>query len=357
MRNRTSPTRESIADHLVTARRCLERLGVVWRPGLATEAFVRKLISKGLLEPLEGGRMHPLSYHAFLKIIHWKSRKVFSWHAWRIGLWLRGTYFPISAVRESLGLLLDRVRRIALKDIAPTGRWTERFHEKYQRRTAHIRDQLIAPEFAGLMEPFVAAFLGKNVQETAPDIIASVAEIYKELPPDGPVSKEEASLLFEMIHRRMKEGTSLNLEEQQYLGDAVCRLAGRLVGAEHAQSFAASIMSDMANAMFAQKKGEVRFDFTLDDLIAGVATASNHDLLRARNVVKNIVCGRMTRAVGDLPSEARALPIVSFLGHTQPAMLRAATRSSPLFGAIIAANTLRGLRVLDEPLPPQRQSP
>ena len=351
MRNRVPPKRESIEDHLVTARKCLERLGVVWRPRLATEAFVRKLISKGLLEPLDGRRMSPSSYHALLKIIHWKSRKTFSWHAWRVGLWLRGSYFPISDVRQSLSFLLDRVRRVVLKDIAPTGRWTERFHEKYEKyrqRIQRIRDQMIAPEFAGLMEPFIAVFLGKNVAETEPDIRASVTEIYKGLPPDIPVSSEETSLLFEMLQRRMKEGATLTLAEQQHLADTLIRLASRLVGPEHALSYVSSVMTDVGKTMFTQAGDTVHFDFTLDDLIAGVASAANHDLGRARNVVKNIVCGRVSRAVRELPAEARALPIVSFLSHAQPAMLRAATRQSPLFGAVIVASTLRGLRVLED---------
>ncbi len=343
-------------DHLITARRCLQLQGVEWRPRLATEAFVRKLISKGLLEPAHGEgaerRMSPSGYHALLKIIQWKSRGISSWHAWRVGLWLRGTYFPLPEVRASLAFLLTRLKRIVLKDIAPTGRWTERFHEKYekyQRRLKRIEDGLIAPEFAGFMEPLMALFLGKKVEETEPNLKTSLAQIYDGLPSDMPLSSQEALLISDSLLARMKQGGQLTLPEQQNLFDTICRLVGPLVGPQNAPGFVASVMGDLGTMLFTQTGDGLKFNYTLDDLIAGVTSANDHELRRVRTIAENIVCGRVTRASRDLPPEARALPMVQFMAHAQPGMLRAAARQSPLFGSIIVANVVRGLRVLGDP--------
>jgi hypothetical protein len=182
------PKRESIEDHLAVIERRATRLGIKWVPRLATRAFILDLIKRKIINgPQPAGpkqnsfgtsqRFSPRDYRDLLEVIQLKSRGVLHRRSWIIHLFLRGHEYDIEVVRRSLIGEVEQMNDTVSADFAPTGRWTESFGVKYDRRVRKREED----EFINILEPAAALMLRPSaIGEigTDPSVIAAeVAEM------------------------------------------------------------------------------------------------------------------------------------------------------------------------------------
>lgn len=186
------PRRESIAEHLAIARRRWPKKCVGWNEGAITPAFVEDLIREDIINgPYavtksagrgKGRRFAPRDYRDLLEVIKLKLTGLKHRRTWLFHLWLRGHCYPIEEVRRALVDEVHIAIDLLKSDIAPTGRWTEPFGVKYDRR---VRKSEGADEgLSDLMELLAAKMLRPAaVQEITPSAeriafeVASMSEV------------------------------------------------------------------------------------------------------------------------------------------------------------------------------------
>lgn len=227
------PRRESIADHLAVARRRWHPQLPPWPEDAISTFFVEDLIKEHIINgPYSvqkaegrgrGRRFHPRDYRDLLEVIRVKLSGIKHRSGWILHLWLRGHEYPIEDVRRYLLDELQASMEIVKKDFAPTGRFTEPFSEKYNRRVREaegrfdamsdivemiaprmIRPQAIeqinpnidrmADEFAGFfgveagtLKPIISEFV--EAAKGRPTFSASSAELMMGLLQSGPVAQ------------------------------------------------------------------------------------------------------------------------------------------------------------------------
>jgi hypothetical protein len=177
------PRRESIEDHLTIARARVQMPGKGWTKKLASPRFVLDLIEHDIINgpaevdkasgPGRGRRFLPRDYHELLEVIRFKALGA-SWRdAWIVRLWLRGHDYPFDTVKTSLIQELRSILGKVHADFAPTGRWTEPFPVKYDRRVRHPAQGEPHAELIDAMEPLAMLM-------TRPDLVHQL-----ELNPDA----------------------------------------------------------------------------------------------------------------------------------------------------------------------------
>jgi hypothetical protein len=140
---RAPSRRESIEDHIATARACLRRAHV---EADATRAWVRDLAHEGMIDgprssPKAAGcgrreRFAPSDYGDLMETMRLRAEGAIHRSTWLVWLWLRGRDFPLAIVREALPTDLRRNLSKMRRQFAPTGRDTEPFTVKFPRNVA-----------------------------------------------------------------------------------------------------------------------------------------------------------------------------------------------------------------------------
>ncbi len=191
-----SPRRESVADHLAVARSRWRPNYPAWPEAAISPAFVEDLIREGIIngpKPVQkregrgkGRRFEPRDYRELLEVIRVKLSGVKHRSGWIVHLWLRGHEYPIEVVRRAL---IDEVHAtidIAMRDFAPTRRFTEPFGVKFDRRVRRAGDENdVTWDF---LEPLVAKMIRPNaITEITPNVgrmvddLASISGIEADL--------------------------------------------------------------------------------------------------------------------------------------------------------------------------------
>jgi len=157
-----SPRRESIEDHLATARARYPELA----GDDSSRPWVRDLIRDGLIDaphPVkkrsgrgQGMRFWSRDYRALIEILLLRSRGHGHRRTWLIWLWLRGREYPIAKVREAIVADASSHLKMLRAQLNPTGRSTEPFVTKYRRNIAPQRADSPFPDLGSLEEPLAA---------------------------------------------------------------------------------------------------------------------------------------------------------------------------------------------------------
>jgi len=340
------PLRESIEDHLRVARKRWWIPSVPWPPNAISVAFVGDLIKKGIIGgPKAAGpkkcgrgvarRFRPADYRDLLHVITLKLMGVKHKSGWILDLWLRGRNIPIEDARQALINELQPVIDTAKRDIAPTGRWTEPFGKKYDRRVRSTEEADDGSVDA--MEVFAALMIRpKALSEITPD----VPNLSETLAAIAKTSSETLQPFLEELVDSTKQGRAVDLDlAQQFSAELERSEIGPLFAAlmPVVQSEGESIMRSLSGA--------------LDDgsgnstLVAALRGASEESLLRAREVYQITRSGH----IEDCLRQARAqcpLHLVPLLTLLEPIMKsqRLTMRWSPKFSAHIFALYLRSLQ-------------
>jgi hypothetical protein len=136
-----------------------------------TESFVRSLIKTKLLPRMvahtkakgrgRGARMTSSGYRDLLRIVRLRALDV-PRREWALFLWLRGSDFPESGVRNSAVTAFRRLAKTLQSKVAPTGRYGLPTQIKAQR--AMQRD----PDADPVLSPFLAAAFSMMADPSAP---------------------------------------------------------------------------------------------------------------------------------------------------------------------------------------------
>jgi hypothetical protein len=180
------PRRESIFDHLEVARSRWAAAYPAWPEDSITVAFVEDLLREKIIngpEPVQkrevrgkGQRFKPRDYRELLEVIRLKLGSMKHRSGWLFHLWLRGHEYPIEDVRRALVDEVQVTIRTIMKDLAPTGRFTEPFGVKFDRRVRRVagEDDVISD----FMEPLVAKMVRPNgITEITPNIGRMATEL------------------------------------------------------------------------------------------------------------------------------------------------------------------------------------
>ncbi len=179
--------RESIEEHIATAKAYLRRDGVVAN---ATRAWVRDLVREGIIDGPQSGpkaagrgrreRFSPRDYGDLIETMRLRSGGAIHRSTWLVWHWLRGRDYPIPIVREALATDLRRNLSEIRRQFAPTGRDTEPFITKFRRNIAPQRAQSPFPDLGPLSEPLAALMFRPSEAKNVPLDLDSLVEFAAE---------------------------------------------------------------------------------------------------------------------------------------------------------------------------------
>lgn len=156
----TRRRRESIDDHLTSARRALAPYCTV--PIDGSRELVRDLVRNKLIAHTyevhkragrgRGRRFKPADYRDLMEILRLRADGHVHRRRWLIWLWLRGRSFPLDRVRDALTAEIAAHTKTILAQLHPTGRLTEDLLTKYRRNIGGKKSQTRFPDIGNLDE-------------------------------------------------------------------------------------------------------------------------------------------------------------------------------------------------------------
>jgi hypothetical protein len=161
-----------------------------WTPKLASARFVRDLIDRDIINgppeadkafgPGRGRRFAPRDYHELLELIRFKALGANRRDAWIVRLWLRGHDYPFVRVKSALLREIESKLQTVQADFAPTGRWTEPFSVKYDRRVRNRPEEARFPELIDPMEVVAAHMMRPDTVPEVEPRVDSIASAFAE---------------------------------------------------------------------------------------------------------------------------------------------------------------------------------
>ena len=290
---RRSPRRESIDDHLATARLRFPELAV--GTGEGTRAWVRDLIHRRLIGapyPVkksvgrgQGVRFTPRDYRALLEILLLRAAGSNHRRTWLVGLWLRGREYPVERVREAVAEDVSAHLKTLRAELNPTGRSTEPFVTKYRRNIAPSRADSPFPDLGGLEEQFAALMM-------RPDEAAKI-------PTDMSALNSALSQAFNVDHEVMRDALQeLSTSSPEDAQSAVLKFAAVLPDGP-----IRTIFEQLAHADAVELPSPPKLAGMIDDgrgnstLLLSLSAASDEQLLSARREIQSLRTGRFERAL------------------------------------------------------------
>jgi hypothetical protein len=162
-----------------------------WTDKLASARFVLDLIERKIIDgpvdvnktagPGRGRRFLPRDYHDLLELIRFKALGAGRRDAWIVRLWLRGHDYPFERVKEALIREIESNLQIVQADFAPTGRWTEPFSVKYDRRVRQRPEETQDPELIDTMEILAAHMMRPEIVPEIEPRTESIASTFAEV--------------------------------------------------------------------------------------------------------------------------------------------------------------------------------
>ena len=263
----TPPRRESIAD---TSRRhglgglpstLLGRSALpcpLWKTLFEEALLAAQTLFRRLAVEAGAGVSAPIIYRSLLEAITLKLNSVKHWSGWLFPLWLRGREYRIEDVRRALIDEVHAAIHLVKKDFAPTGRFTEPFGFKFERRVRQPEES--DPELSDFLEPVIAKII-------LPDAISEIAPNIK----------------------RMTGTTSRSQRSESTLRPAVSELVEAL--RHSAPSRESGKPSDLSKMDPHSRAPSTTVTEALDSSRA-IRAASENDLLRVRNLWAAISSGK-----------------------------------------------------------------
>ena len=188
-----------------------------WTEKLASERFVRDLIDRKIIGgpvevdktsgPGRGRRFRPRDYHDLLELIRFKALGAHRRDAWIVRLWLRGHDYLFDRVKDSLIREVGSALDIVQDDFAPTGRWTESFSKKYDRRVRQRPEGTLFPELTDTLEPIAAHMMRPDIVPEIEPRIEAIASTFAEATGTPPKELQE---LLDTAFRAMKNNEPLD---------------------------------------------------------------------------------------------------------------------------------------------------
>lgn len=308
------PRRESIEEHLASARARVAMPGDGWTDKLASPRFVLDLIERKIINgpveidkasgPGRGRRFRPRDYHDLLELIRFKALGANRRDAWIVRLWLRGHDYPFERAKESLIREVGSALDTAQADFAPTGRWTESFSVKYDRRVRQRSEGILYPELTDTFEPIAAHMMRpdiiREIEPRTEAIASTVAEATN-------VDQSELQELLDTVVEAMKKNEPLDEAVQtKILGLAKSQLPPEFVdGLFKTDAEGNSEIGDLVDTLH-DLYGDGHSHAKLMRMLEEATVAH---FKRARKLIMAILAGDLesliNRASPDLPSGVR----------------------------------------------------
>jgi hypothetical protein len=299
---RRPPRRESIDDHLATARLRYPELAknegggsrpwvrdLIRREVIGAPYAVKKHIGRG-----QGIRFSPPDYRALLEILLLRARGHNHRRTWLVWLWLRGREYPLERVRaaavDDVSVHLKTIRA----ELNPTGRSTEPFVTKYRRNVAPGRADSPFPDLGALEEPLAALMLRPHEAGQIPIDLAKLAALSSEV--------------FDVDQDVMSDAfRALSAASPEDVQSAVLKFAEVLPAGP-----GRTIIEHLAQADPAAIAQPPQLAGLLDDgrgnstLLVALDAATDDQLRNARREIQLLRTGRFERAVRDMATSAPA---------------------------------------------------
>lgn len=261
-------------------------------------AHVRKASGAG-----QGRRFAPRDYRDLLEVIILKASGTKRRSAWIAQLWFRGHDYPLERVRAAFKAEVNVKRKAILENPAPTGRWTEPFGVKYDRRVRRRSDRPDdqTPEFVEIGEVLSAMMVRPSALS---DIDPDVGIIARSLVADTPLASEEVAL--EAALHQVLDAIRTGAPS---IPDSAALTLSRLVSATPIGPFVQSLFADpdAAKSMEQLSNNVVGL---IDDghghskLIDAIDAAAADDFEVTRRWYRGLRSGRIARALEDAVSTA-----------------------------------------------------
>lgn len=304
----TPPSRDSLDELLSVARRRVVMPCRDWQRTLASPRFAQDVIDQKIIDGPhrrskagdvgQAQRLHPRDYRDLLRIIRLKAQGIKHRDGWLFYLWLYGRDYPFERVRAACTGLYQAQVKTALKDIAPTGRWTEPIGTKYARRVKHNPSQTPNLDAADLFEPIMAAMLlPSQIDSIHPDT-AKIAEtiIFSSNAANiaNMLSKADVEKTLNILLNHVRADKLLDESEQQN----VLGLVGPLAGAFKLGD--ASPMYDFG-LHYAHKLHGFMTDYRGNSrMLAALKEASQEDYEKARRTLHQLRPGKVRRFMNEV---------------------------------------------------------
>ncbi len=274
--------------------------GEGWTKKLASKRFVLDLVEREIINgpaeidkaagPGRGRRFQPRDYHDLLELIRFKALGASLRDAWIVRLWLRGHVYPFERVKAALLREIESKLDTVQADFAPTGRWTEPFSVKYDRRIRQRPEDTLYPELIDPMEPIAAHMMRPDVVPEIQLRTESIASTFAE------VSQFPETELRELLDASMSAIRSGSIDEgfkAKALGFLQTQLSDEFIEAGFKPD--ANGRSEVEN-LFETLHG-IYGDGSQAKLTRMLERATEDDFRRAQQLVAGILSGKLEVAI------------------------------------------------------------